>query len=417
MDTERLASIDEATAAIARGEMIIVVDDPGRENQGDLVMAADLATPAAINFMLKEGRGLICVPMSLERLEELEIPPMVAPNRDPRGTAFHISVDAREGTTTGISAAERAATVRTLGDPTATAAELIKPGHVLPLAARAGGVLTRAGHTEAAVDLCAAAGRSPVGVICEIVGDDGEMSRPPSLLEFAAKHGLLVVTIADLIAERRLREQLVSRVATARLPLRGSEFSAIGYIDKLDQREHVAFTLGDVRGTDAPLVRVHSECLTGDVFGSGRCDCGPQLDAAIDLICEEGCGVIVYIRGHEVRGVGLLEKLRAYELQDQGLDTTEADIALGHPADRRDYGIGMQILADLGVHEMRLITSNPAKRIGLEGYGLKIRERVPLGVAPTPDNVRYLRAKRDRMGHDTPSLPGSSVAFVPTEHS
>jgi 3,4-dihydroxy 2-butanone 4-phosphate synthase/GTP cyclohydrolase II len=409
MTQDGFASIEEAVRAIGRGEMVIVVDDPDRENEGDLVMAAAHADTAAINFMAREGRGLICVSISGERLTELGIPPIL-PNDDPKGTAFHVSVDSRHSVSTGISASDRANTIRALADDSSVGADFSRPGHVFPLAAQQGGVLARAGHTEASADLCELAGLPRVGVICEIADENGEMARLPSLLKFAEHHELLIMTIADLIAYRRRTEQLVHRIASTRLPLAGHEFTAVGYRDSVEDHEHIALVLGDLDGCEAPLVRVHSECLTGDVFGSDRCDCGTQLADAIEMIGSAGCGAVIYIRGHEGRGIGLLEKLRAYELQDQGMDTVEANIALGHPADRRDYGIGMQILADLGVSEMRLLTNNPAKRTGLEGYGLKVRERVPLPSATTADNVQYLRTKRDRMGHQLPSITDGVAA-------
>jgi 3,4-dihydroxy 2-butanone 4-phosphate synthase/GTP cyclohydrolase II len=394
-----LADIDDAVAAISRGEMVVVVDAPDRENEGDLVMAAEHVSPADVNFMATEGRGLICVPIAGERLSELGIGPMVASNSDPKGTAFHVSVDHRETTTTGISAADRAHTIRALADPRSRGIDFTQPGHVFPLACREGGVLKRAGHTEASVDLCRMAGLSGTAVICEIAGVDGEMARLPQLLEFAQRHKLLVVAITDLIAKRRQRETLVTRVGRARIPLAQGTFTAVGYRDLVDGIEHIALVLGDVRTEPGPLVRMHSECLTGDAFGSRRCDCGEQLQAALGMIAEAGRGVVVYLRGQEGRGIGLLDKLRAYELQDRGLDTVDANLALGHPADRRDYGAGMQILTDLGIRDMRLITNNPAKRAGLEGYGLVVRERVPIVTVTNPENVHYLAAKRERMGH------------------
>jgi 3,4-dihydroxy 2-butanone 4-phosphate synthase/GTP cyclohydrolase II len=393
-----LAPVALAVEAIARGEMVIVVDSASRENEGDLVMAAEHATAADIHFMASHGRGLICVPMSEARLAELELPPMTRTNSDPHGTAFHLSVD-HVSTGTGISARDRAATITALADPDSTAIEFNRPGHVFPLACRPGGVLTRAGHTEASVDLAEMAGLGPTAVICEIADEDGEMARLPALLEFGREHGLLVISIDDLIRERRQQTKLVKRVSEARLPLEAGTFTAIGYRDLIDGREHIALTFGDVHSTSAPLVRVHSECLTGDVFGSRRCDCGRQLDLALQMIADEGAGVVVYLRGHEGRGIGLLEKLHAYRLQDTGLDTVEANLELGHPSDRRDYGLGMQILSDLGVHEMRLLTNNPAKRAGLEGYGLAIVDRVPLVAPQDAECAAYLATKRDKMGH------------------
>jgi 3,4-dihydroxy 2-butanone 4-phosphate synthase/GTP cyclohydrolase II len=394
-----LVSVEQAVAAIARGEMVVVVDSPERENEGDLVMAAEKVTPQAINFMATHGRGLICVAMLRERLEQLQIGPMVLDNTDPKGTAFRISVDHRTRATTGISASDRANTIAALVDPASAAGDFTRPGHVFPLAYREGGVLKRAGHTEASVDLARLAGLEPAGVLCEIAAADGEMARLPRLLEFAHENGLVVVAISDLIAYRRRRERLVVRVSEARLPLEGAEFRAIAYHDPIEQHEHLALVLGDVANGDPALVRVHSECLTGDVFGSRRCDCGPQLHLAIAKIAETGRGVVVYLRGQEGRGIGLSAKIHAYRLQDGGLDTVDANLRLGYPSDRRDYGTGMQILRDLGVTRMRLLTNNPAKRAGLEGYGLSVVERVPLVTAPTPDNARYLGAKQARMGH------------------
>ncbi|HWI71307.1 MAG TPA: bifunctional 3,4-dihydroxy-2-butanone-4-phosphate synthase/GTP cyclohydrolase II, partial [Baekduia sp.] len=393
-----LCEVDVAVAAIARGEMVVVVDSASRENEGDLVLAADHVTPEAINFMATHARGLICAPMTRERLDALGIPPMVARNTDRHGTAFHVGVDARV-TTTGISAADRAATIAALADPAAVAVDFTRPGHVFPLAYAPGGVLERAGHTEASVDLARLAGASPAAVICEIAGPDGEMMRLPALLAFAAEHGLLVVAITDLIEHRRRRDPRVVREADARIPVQGAEFAMIGYRDRHDDREHVAMVLGDVAGAPGVLVRLHSECLTGDVFHSLRCDCGGQLEAALAMIARAGAGVVVYLRGHEGRGIGLIDKLRAYELQDGGLDTVEANLALGHPADARDYGAGADILRDLGVDAVRLITNNPAKRDALVARGLTVIERVPAETPPTAENVAYLSAKRRKMGH------------------
>jgi 3,4-dihydroxy 2-butanone 4-phosphate synthase / GTP cyclohydrolase II len=406
-----LAPIEAAVAAIARGEMVVVVDSPDRENEGDLVMAAEKVTPEAVNFMATHGRGLICAPMLPQRLADLGIEPMVANGTDPHGTAFHVGVDLRAGATTGISAADRAATLAALAGPAGSAADFTRPGHIFPLAARSGGVLRRAGHTEAAVDLAQLAGLAPAGVICEIMAADGRMARLPDLLAFAAEHGLLVVAISDLIAYRRRRERLIERVTEARMPLRDADFWAVGYRDVHDGREHVALVLGDVRAPGV-LVRVHSECLTGDVFGSRRCDCGAQLERALAMIAAEGRGVVVYLRGHEGRGIGLHNKLHAYRLQDRGLDTVDANLELGLPSDRRDYGVGMQILSDLGVGPLRLLTNNPAKRAGLEGHGLTVLERVALQTAPTPENVRYLAAKQRRMGHllDVDGAPPPAAA-------
>lgn len=393
------APIDDVAAALARGEIVVLVDSPDRENEGDLVIAAEHVTPAAVNFMATQGRGLICVPMLAERLEALRIPPMVSGSRDRHGTAFHVSVDHRHLATTGISARDRAATIAALAADETAPGDLAQPGHVFPLAYRQGGVLVRAGHTEAAIDLTQIAGLRPAAVICEIAREDGEMARLPTLLAFARRHGLLVAAISDLIRYRRRREKLVARVGEARLPLEQGEFRVIGYRDLTDGREHLAVVLDEIAGDQPPLIRMHSECLTGDVFGSCRCDCGRQLHLALDMIAAEGRGAIVYVRGHEGRGIGLLEKIHAYALQDAGLDTVEANLRLGHPADRRDYGIGMQILQELGISRLRLLTNNPAKRAGLEGYGLTVTERVPLVADPRPDSTPYLNAKATRLGH------------------
>jgi len=398
--------VENAAAALAGGEMVVITDAHDRENEGDLVMAAQFATPEAINFMATQGRGLICVPMHPERLRELGIGPMVAESSDPHGTAFHVSVDLRRRTTTGISAQDRANTIRALADSSAVASDFNRPGHVFPLAYRPGGVLRRAGHTEASIDLLTLAGLTPVAVICEIAADDGEMARLPALLPFARQHRMHVLAISDVIAYRRRREKLVTRVSEARLPTPHGEFIAIGYRDLLDGLEHIALVRGEVRDRPGVLVRVHSECLTGDVFESRRCDCGRQLELALELIANEGAGALVYLRGHEGRGIGLAEKIHAYSLQDAGLDTVEANERLGHPDDRRDYGTGMQILGDLGVRAMRLLTNNPAKRTGLEGYGLSVLERVPLITDPTPENVRYLLTKRTKLGHLIPDTTG-----------
>jgi len=404
-DEVQLSSIEAALAALRRGEMIVVIDAPDRENEGDLVMAAEQITPEAVNFMATHGRGLICVPMLQERLEELRIPPMAATNSDPKGTAFHVGVDRRDRTTTGISARDRAETIRALADAGSAPVDFTQPGHVFPLAAREGGVLRRAGHTEAAVDLMALAGLAPAGVICEIAGEDGEMERLHGLLGFAERHGLEIVAISDLIAHRLRTENLVARTEAARMPLGPAEFTAVGYRDLYDGREHLALVLGDVSECSGPLVRMHSECLTGDVFGSRRCDCGAQLQLALELIAAEGCGAVVYLRGHEGRGIGLLNKIHAYRLQDEeGLDTIDANLRLGQPVDRRDYGVGMQILRDLGIRRLRLLSNNPAKRAGLEGYGLTVTERVPLVTPPTRENEAYLRTKQQRLGHELDEL-------------
>jgi 3,4-dihydroxy 2-butanone 4-phosphate synthase/GTP cyclohydrolase II len=384
---------------IREGRMVIVTDDEGRENEGDLVMAAEKVSPQAVNFMATNGRGLICLPMTGERLDELHIPVMALRNTSEQGTAFHVSIGAKGRITTGISAADRAATVRTAIDPATRPEDISMPGHVFPLRARPGGVLERAGHTEAAVDLARMAGLAPAGVICEIMNEDGTMARRPQLEDVAARFGLHMVTVADVIRFRRRNEKLVERVSTVRLPTTFGEFTAHAYRSQLDGVVHVALVAGDVAGRPDVLVRVHSECMTGDIFHSQRCDCGAQLDEAMRRVQEEGRGVILYIVGHEGRGIGLLNKFKAYELQEQGRDTVEANEELGFPADLRDYGIGAQILADLGLTTMRLMTNNPTKIVGIEGYGLKVTEQVPIQVPPGAENVGYLRTKRDRMEH------------------
>lgn len=393
------AGVERALADIAAGRPVVVVDDADRENEGDLIFAAQLATPKLLAFMVRHTSGFICVALPERDADRLELPPMYPVNQDRRGTAYAVTVDAREGVSTGISAADRAHTIRLLADPATTPADLSRPGHVVPLRAKPGGVLRRPGHTEAAVDLARLAGLRPVGALCELVNDDGTMMRLPDLRRFAERHGLTLVTIADLVAYRRRTEKQVERVAEARIPTRYGLFRAVGYRAAYDPAEHVALVCGDLGDGRDVLVRVHSECLTGDVFGSLRCDCGPQLQAALRLVAREGRGVVLYLRGHEGRGIGLLHKLRAYELQDLGRDTVDANLELGLPADARDYGTGAQILYDLGVRTMRLLTNNPAKRAGLEGYGLSVVGREPLPVRPHPENVRYLRTKRDRMGH------------------
>lgn len=393
--------IEDALEDIRRGKMVIVVDDEDRENEGDLVMAAELARPEDINFMITHARGLLCVPITLEQARRLKLDLMVRESSDPHGTAFTVSVDAREGTTTGISAAERALTARVLANPDSKPEDLRRPGHVFPLAAKKGGVLKRAGHTEAAVDMARMAGLHPAGAICEIMNEDGSMARLPQLLEFAERHHLRIVSIEDLIRYRHLRDKLVERVASVRLPTPYGEFIAHAYHFVLDENEdllHIALVMGDVAGQENVLVRVHSECFTGDVLGSLRCDCGPQLHKAMEIIQEEGRGVILYMR-QEGRGIGLFHKLKAYELQEKGLDTVEANVALGYDADLRDYGVGAQILADLGLKSIRILTNNPRKIVGLQGYGLKITERVPLEVAANPFNAFYLHAKQEKMGH------------------
>lgn len=393
------ATVEEAAAEFAAGRMIIVVDDEERENEGDFVMAAELATPDAINFMAREAGVPLCVPMTGDRLESLGIPMMVSENTSAQGTAFTVSVDLKIPGHSGSSAYDRAATVRALADSETRPAELARPGHVFPLRAAEGGVLKRAGHTEAAIDIAKIAGVSPVAVLGEIMDRSGEMARLPYLQEIALQHGLKIVTIKDLIGYRRQRERLVKRVATATIPTPFGEFLSHAYESVVDGQEYVAFVKGEPAGKENVLVRMHSQCLTGDVFGSGRCDCGDQLQAALERIEAEGEGVVVYIMGHEGRGIGIVHKIRAYSLQEQGRDTVEANLDLGFLPDMRDYGIGAQVLADLGITSMRLMTNNPAKWAGLEGYGLSISERVPLETSPTAENIRYLRTKRDRLGH------------------
>ena len=393
------ASVEDAVAAIARGEIIVVVDDEDRENEGDLIMAAGAASAETITFFVRHTSGVICAPLTGERLDELEIPLMVRDNTESHRTAFTYSVDYVHGTSTGISAADRAATIQALIDPATRPADLARPGHIFPLRYSEGGVLKRAGHTEAAVDLARLAGMDPAGVLCEIVNDDGTMARVPDLIEFCREHGLLMITIAQLIKYRRQNEKLVRRVAEARIPTPWGDFTCYVYESVLDGEQHVAMVRGAVQGEEDVLVRVHSECLTGDVFHSLRCDCGVQLDAAMERIAEEGLGVLVYLRGHEGRGIGIGHKIRAYSLQEEGHDTVEANVELGLPVDSREYGIGAQMLNDLGITTMRLMTNNPAKYGGLEGYGLEIVDRVPLESKPNPENIKYLRTKRERMGH------------------
>ncbi|MCL6094868.1 MAG: bifunctional 3,4-dihydroxy-2-butanone-4-phosphate synthase/GTP cyclohydrolase II [Actinobacteria bacterium] len=394
------ATIEEAVAAVARGEIVVVVDDEDRENEGDLVVAAQFATPEKIAFFLSHTSGLICVSLTPERLDELKLPLMVAENTESQRTAFTVSVDYRKGTTTGISARDRAATIAALIDPATSPTDLARPGHIFPLRYRVGGVLKRAGHTEAAVDLATAAGLYPAGVLCEVVNEDKTgMARLPELDRFAEEHGLLMISIADLVRYRHRKEKLVRRVAEARLPTELGEFTAYAYESVIDGEQHLALVMGDISNKEDVLVRVHSECLTGDVLGSLRCDCGAQLHAALSMISKEGSGVLVYLRGHEGRGIGLGHKLRAYSLQELGHDTVDANLQLGLPVDSREYGIGAQILVDLGVSTMRLMTNNPAKYGGIEGYGLEITERVPLEIKPNPENIAYLVTKRERMGH------------------
>jgi 3,4-dihydroxy 2-butanone 4-phosphate synthase/GTP cyclohydrolase II len=410
--TDSRRSVERAVADLRAGRPVVVVDDEDRENEGDLVLAASKATTERLAFMIRHTSGVVCVPMEGKELDRLKLPPMTAVNEDRKGTAYSVSVDARDGISTGISAADRARTIRVLVDSATEPYELTRPGHVFPLRAATGGVLRRAGHTEAAVDLARLADLTPAGVIAEIVNDDGSMARRPELETFAAEHGLIVLTIADLIAYRRRTEHLVERAVETRLPTRYGEFLAVGYRSSIEPAEHVALVRGELGDGADVLVRVHSECLTGDALGSLRCDCGPQLEASLRTVAEHGRGVVLYMRGHEGRGIGLLHKLAAYELQDTGADTVDANLALGLPADARDYGLGAQILVDLGVRSMRLLTNNPAKRAGLEGFGLQILDRVPLQVHPTAENLRYLQTKRDRMGHDLPDLHGDGEALA-----
>jgi 3,4-dihydroxy 2-butanone 4-phosphate synthase / GTP cyclohydrolase II len=391
--------VENAIGAIAGGEPVIVVDDANRENEGDLIMAAEKVTPEAMAFMIRHTSGVICMPLEGKRLDELQLPMMVADNTTAYRTAFTVSVDAKGGTTTGISAADRCVTVHALIDSATKPDDLARPGHIFPLRYREGGVLKRAGHTEATVDLARDAGCYPAGVLAEVVNDDGTMARLPELERFAARHGLQLISIADLIRYRRHREKLVRRVSEARIPTRHGIFTAYVFQSLLDGVEHMAFVRGEVAGKPDVLVRVHSECLTGDVFGSLRCDCGLQLDLALGQVATADEGVVVYLRGHEGRGIGLGHKLRAYTLQDQGRDTVEANVELGFPVDSREYGIGSQILVDLGITTMRLMTNNPAKYGGIEGYGLEIVERVPLRAHPNEENIAYLRAKQEKLGH------------------
>ena len=396
--TTRFATIEEAIEEIREGRMVVVVDDEDRENEGDLTIAAQFATPEAINFMATHARGLICLCLTEERADELGLRPMTDHNEAPLGTAFTVSVEAREGVTTGISAADRSRTIQVAIHPDSTPRDLVQPGHVFPLRAKPGGVLERIGQTEAAIDLARLAGLNPSGVICEVMNDDGTMARVDDLIPYCASHGLKMVTVADLVEYRRRHEKLVERGASVRLPTEFGEFTAVAFREKLNGKTHVALVKGDVDGAENVLVRVHSECLTGDVFHSLRCDCGEQLEQALAQIEAEGTGVLLYM-AQEGRGIGLLNKLRAYELQEQGMDTVEANLELGFPADARDYGIGNQILFELGLTTLRILTNNPKKLTGIDGFGLTVVEQVPIEVSPNAENSRYLSAKRDKLGH------------------
>ena len=392
------ASIEEACEDLRAGKFVVIVDDEDRENEGDLVLAAERVTPAAINFMAREGRGLICLALTEERCEELGLPPMVEENTSNFGTAFTVSIEARGRTTTGISAADRAATVLTAIDPRTKPSDLLRPGHMFPLRAKVGGVLKRAGQTEASVDLCRIAGLTPAAVLCEIMNEDGTMARVPDLSAFCAGHGLKMVTVADLIRHRMRHERLVQRIASPHLPTKFGEFQLHAYRSEVTHEEHVALVLGDIQEDEPVLVRVHSQCLTGDVFGSARCDCGAQLELAMEKIRDAGKGVFLYLL-QEGRGIGLINKLRAYELQEEGHDTVSANEKLGFPPDIRNYGVGCQILRDLGVRKMRLMTNNPSKYVAIDGYGLEIVERVPLEASPTDRSRKYLEAKKNKLGH------------------
>ncbi len=394
----RFHTIDEAIRAIRQGRMVVLVDDEDRENEGDLILAAQKVTPQAVNFMATHGRGLICLALDPDRVQALQLPPMTPENTAPLGTAFTVSIDARHGITTGISARDRSVTIQAAIHPKTRPPDLVRPGHVFPLKAQQGGVLKRAGQTEGSVDLARLAGLYPAAVLCEIMNDDGTMARVPHLLQFARRHGLTIVTIKDLIHYRMLRESLVKRIASCQMPTASGEFQAILYQNEIDHGTHVALMKGPSLGDDAPLVRVHSGCLSGDIFGSRRCDCGDQLRRAMQMVEAEGRGVILYLN-QEGRGIGLVNKIKAYHLQDQGLDTVEANLELGFKPDLRDYGIGAQILVDLGLKKIRLLTNNPRKIVGLEGYGLQVIERVPIEVPPHDRNLKYLRTKKRRLGH------------------
>jgi 3,4-dihydroxy 2-butanone 4-phosphate synthase/GTP cyclohydrolase II len=398
MTNKPFSTIEEAIEDIRDGKMVIVCDAEDRENEGDLTLAAQFATPEAINFMAKEGRGLICLALEPDRCDELGLDLMAAKNESPFQTAFTVSVEAREGVTTGISAHDRARTIQVAIDPRSTPNDLVQPGHIFPLKAKSGGVLERAGQTEAAVDLARLAGVTPAGVICEIMNDDGTMARVPDLEQFCAKHDMKMVTVADLIEYRRRQDKLVEREVEVSLPTAFGDFRAVAYRSLVDNKHHIALVKGDVEGQDDVLVRVHSECLTGDVFHSQRCDCGEQLESALSMIEAEGQGVLLYL-AQEGRGIGLLNKLHAYKLQEEGLDTVDANLKLGLPADLRDYGIGAQILVDLGLSKIRIMTNNPKKIIGLEGYGLEVTDQIPIEHVPNEHNLEYLRAKKERMGH------------------
>jgi len=398
LDSSAFATVEEAIADVRAGKMVVVVDSPDRENEGDLVIAAEHVTPATVNFMATHARGLICLALSEQRCDELGLHPMTAHNEAPLRTAFTVSVEARTGVSTGISAADRAHTIKVAIDPETRPGDLVQPGHVFPLRARGYGVLERMGQTEAAVDLARMAGLTPAGVICEIMNDDGTMARVPDLVEYCKRHGLKMITVSDMVAHRRRTERLVERIAIADLPTKYGSFAAHGYRSLVDGQQHMALVCGEVAGKPDVLVRVHSECMTGDVFGSFRCDCGEQLERALSQIAQEGCGVLLYL-AQEGRGIGLLNKLRAYELQEQGYDTVDANLHLGFPSDSRDYSVGYQILADLGLTSIRVLTNNPRKLEGLDGYGLTVSEHLPIEAEPNTFNAEYLRTKRQRMGH------------------